>query len=79
MSRTQVAAEFGFSLSFIDHIPAGQLRRYRVGTKVLFDRTEVIAFIKGERPAPLPQPQGKPGRPRKPAITDRSVTQKPQG
>lgn len=82
LSRAQVAAEFGFSPSYLAHIPLAALPYYKVGTKVLYERATVIAFIKNQIPCSrihIAPTTPKKGRPRKPAIADRSITQKPQG
>lgn len=73
MSRRQVSEQFGFSLSYLAHLPLDALPHYKVGGKVLYERTEVVAFIKGQRPVigkPTPTNRRR-GRPSKPVIAER--------
>ncbi len=65
MSRAQISDEFGFSKSFIAHLPSSTLSKYGIGSKILYDREEVIAAIKSGR---FSAPTGKRGRPRKPKL-----------
>jgi len=65
MSRAQVCEEFGFSQSFVAHLPTSILPKYSIGSKTLYDREEVIAAIKSGR---FSAPTGKRGRPKKPAL-----------
>jgi hypothetical protein len=65
MNRRQVADEFGFSESFIAHLPTSVLPKYGIGSKVLYDREEVIAAIKSRQFA---APTGRRGRPKKPVL-----------
>lgn len=74
MSRRQVSEQFGFSLSYIAHLPLGTLPHYKVGGKVLYERTEVVAFIKGQRPNTGGNPAAtkcRRGRPSKPVIVEK--------
>lgn len=71
MSLSQVSEEFGLSKSFLYHLPETVLPRYPVGAKVLFDRSEVIAAIRGRRLSASPRTPTKTkgrGRPRKPVV-----------
>lgn len=77
MSRRQVCEEFGFSESFLDHIPRNVLPRYEFGGKLFLDRQEVIAAIKGRATRPQVVPDSAPklrrksGRPPHPPINER--------
>ena len=80
MSRAQVAAEFGFSQSYLAHIPVATLPYYKIGTKVLYERAAVIDFIKGQVPGASPRmvpTTPKKGRPRKPVVGDRRPSASP--
>lgn len=76
-TRRQIAEEYGCSESFLAHLPASVLPRYNFGGRVLYDRAEVVAFIKGtltrEMPArpKAPPSSKKRGRPAKPPIRER--------
>ena len=74
MSIRQVCEEFGFSQSFLYHLPSPLLPRYQVGKKILYLRDEVVAAIREHRLAAPPPTKkavaksGKRGRPRNPTI-----------
>lgn len=70
MSRAQVAAEFGFSISFLNQLPTSELPFFKRGSKVFYERETVVRYIKGElSPPPEPTPaSASRGRPRKPVI-----------
>jgi hypothetical protein len=65
MSKRQIAEEFGFSESFVAHLPTSILPKYGIGSKILYDREEVIAAIKSRR---FTTPTGRRGRPKKPVL-----------
>lgn len=70
MSRAQVADEFGFSVSFLNHLPTSELPYFKRGSKVFYEREAVIRYIKGEvsPPSEPSATSGSRGRPRKPAL-----------
>lgn len=74
MSRRQVAEEFGFSVGYLNLLPTTELPFYKRGGKVFYERTAVIAWIKGENPptpagtSPTPKTPAKRGRKPKPVI-----------
>jgi len=66
MSRAQICDEFGFSQSFVAHLPTSILPKYGIGSKTLYDREEVIAAIKSGR---FSAATGKRGRPKKKVLS----------
>lgn len=74
MSRAQVSQEFGLSPSYLAHLPLTVLAYYKVGTKVLYERSAVVEFIRSQVPGAIrpAEPRRKAvGRPRKPALVER--------
>lgn len=77
MSRRQVAEEFGFSIGYLNLLPQSELPFFKRGGKVFYERTTVIAWIKGEpaypptAPKSPPEQRRKPGRPPKPPVKGR--------
>ncbi|CAA6606320.1 MAG: hypothetical protein HQL44_09885 [Alphaproteobacteria bacterium] len=74
MSISQVVEEFGFSASFLNHLPEDRRTKYHIG-KIYYERAEIIAAIKSHRlaiPAKRRSTGGKRGRgrPRKPVIPE---------
>lgn len=55
MTRRQVADEFGCSESYLAHLPQSILPRYNFGGRVLYERAEVIALIKGAQHSDMRQ------------------------
>jgi hypothetical protein len=72
MTRRQVADEFGCSESYLAHLPQSVLPRYTFGGRVIYERAEVIAAIKGGMPVIKLQrgKTGTRGRPRKTPISE---------
>ena len=77
MTRKQASDEFGLSESFLAHLHQSILPRYPFGGRVLYDRSEVIAAIKGARYSdvllpsePKPHTPKKRGRPAKTPISE---------
>jgi hypothetical protein len=81
MSRRQVAEEFGFSIGYLNSLPASELPFFKRGGKVFYERATVIAWIKGEKVgepsaeliaprAPRTRQKSSRGRPPKPALAD---------
>ncbi|WP_155804433.1 helix-turn-helix domain-containing protein [Magnetospirillum fulvum] len=70
LSRQQLAELTGISVSFFDHLPAGELPYFKRGGRAFYERAAVVAWIKGHAPQqtePLPVARKK-GRPSKPVI-----------
>jgi|GEM_PF-5465880 len=77
MSRRQVAEEFGFSIGYLNLLPQSELPFFKRGGKVFYERSTVVAWIKGEMEVVQTLPEspgktsGKRGRKRKPVIVGR--------
>ncbi|WP_096700022.1 helix-turn-helix domain-containing protein [Magnetospirillum sp. 15-1] len=71
MSRRQVAEEFGFSVGYLNQLSASELPFHKIGSKVLYERDAVVAWIRGVRQQPSAAPTmaaRRRGRPPKPVI-----------